>query len=54
MRTSYGKYTFNEHKVCLNPDIVEIQEWTRVEVAQCGEDAWVYGYTYDWGGSPCM
>lgn len=54
MRTSFGKYIFNEHKVCLNPDIVKIQEWTRVEVAQCGEDAWVHGYTYDWGRSPCM
>lgn len=54
MRTTFGKYTYNEHKVCINPDVVDIDTTTRIEISQCGENAWVYGYTYDWGGSPCM
>lgn len=54
MRTHFGKYVFNEHKVCLNPDTIEIDSQTRVKVAQCGDDSWVYGFSYAWGGSPCM
>lgn len=54
MRTTFGKYVYNEHKVCINPDTIEICDYTRVEIAQCGDDTWVYGYKYYWGGSPCM
>lgn len=52
--TKYRDFIFNEHKVCTNPEIINLEKWTWVEVAQCGDNAWVYGYRYDWGGSPCM
>ena len=48
------KYEFNKHGVCTNPDIISIEGYTRVEVAQCGDGAWVNGLTTLNGGSPCM
>lgn len=47
-------YEFNKHGVCTNPDIIRIDGWVRVEVAQYGEGAWTYGFTAHNGGSPCM
>lgn len=47
-------YAFNKHNVCTNPDVIRIDGWVKVEVAQCGEGAWVYGFTAHNGGSPCM
>lgn len=47
-------YEFNKHGVCINPDIIHIEDYTRVEVARCGKDAWVHGLKTLTGGSPCM
>lgn len=47
-------YEFNKHGVCINPDIINIEDYTRVEVAQCENGAWVYGLKTINAGSPCM
>lgn len=53
-KTRYGDFIFNKHGVCVNYERIEIDNNTRVEIAQCGDNAWVYGFSYSWGGSPCM
>lgn len=54
MSTYYGIYEYNEHNVCVNPDIVTVDNHTWVKVAQRSEDEWVYGFWYYNGSSPCM
>jgi hypothetical protein len=56
MRTAYkfGKYEYNKHNVCRNPDMIQIDKYTGIKVAQCDEDKWVYGYNTYMASSPCM
>lgn len=54
MVTYYNNFMFNEHNVCINSQLIVLDPYTMVKVAQCGENSWVYGYSYICGSSPCM
>lgn len=49
--TSIGKYTFNDHDICMNPDTMTIKVdvknaygcGVQIRVADCGNGLWVYG-----------
>lgn len=51
-----GSYNFNEHNVCLNPDVVVQSKQFTITVAQAGK-YWVTGYDIKLDsagcGSPC-
>lgn len=50
------EFEFNEWGVCLNPEIVRIDEYIKIELAE-GEKAWMFGYYYFYVntgyGCPC-
>lgn len=48
--TTFGKYTFNDHDICLNPDVVELNVkngsyayYVNIKYAECGNGIWVFG-----------
>lgn len=53
IRTQIGRYIFNEHDICLNPDkeTVSVQDgasgyYLTIKMAECGNGVWVYGLSY--------
>lgn len=50
---TFAGYEFNDCDVCMNPVLVRIKDDVRVEVAQCTEHSWSFGYSTYNGGTPC-
>ena len=59
--TTFGSYTFNDHDICITPDVVKIAVkegsygyYVEIETAECGNGIWVYGLHYNYGtGGGC-
>ena len=55
IRTTFGKYTFNENDVCLNPDVLTIGVkgnnlvYARIKWCECGNGIWSFGIDYSTG-----
>lgn len=55
IRTTFGKYTFNDCDVCLNPDVLTIgvsnksYVYARIKWCECGNGIWSYGIDYSTG-----
>lgn len=56
IRTSFGKYTFNDCDICLNPDTERIESkggawgyYVVIKWAECGNGLWSYGLDYSTG-----
>ena len=55
--TSFGKYDFNDHDVCLNPDTTTIKVddkggygyYVVFKLANCGNGLWTFGLDYSTG-----
>lgn len=53
---TFGKYTFNDHDICINPDVVDLTVkggaygyFVRINYAECGNGVWVFGLDYATG-----
>lgn len=53
---TFGKYTFNDHDVCINPDVEEINVkggaygyYVRIKYAECGNGIWTFGIDHSTG-----
>lgn len=56
IRTTIGKYTFNDCDICLNPDTERIESkggvwgyYVVIKWAECGNGLWSYGLDYSTG-----
>ena len=56
IRTTFGKYTFNDCDICLNPDTERIESkggaygyYVVLKWAECGNGLWSYGLDYSTG-----
>lgn len=56
IRTTFGKYTFNDCDICLNPDTERIGSkggaygyYVVLKWAECGNGLWSYGLDYSTG-----
>ena len=62
IRTQIGRYIFNEHDICLNPERERISVsdgtwgwYVDIMTAECGNGVWVYGLQYNLGdGGGCF
>ena len=52
------RYEFNKYDVCVNADIVKIDEYVEIRLAQMNDGRWCCGYSYNYSStfasSPCM
>ena len=50
-------FKFNERNVCFNPDVIRINDYVTIEIAEC-DGVWMsgshYGFKHMFYGSPCM
>lgn len=50
-------FKFNERNVCLNPDVIRINDYVTIEIAEY-DGVWIsgshYGFKHTYYGSPCM
>ena len=50
-------FKFNENNVCCNPDVIRINDYVTIEIAEC-DGVWMsgshYGFKHMFYGSPCM
>lgn len=53
---TFGKYTFNDCDICVNPDIEELNlkggawgYYVSIKYAECGNGVWVFGLDYSTG-----
>ena len=56
IQSTFGRYTFNDHDICLTPDKQEIAVVTgaygysiELSWAECGNGLWSFGLTYNLG-----
>ena len=58
IRTQIGKYIFNDHDICLNPDVMSLVVKggckgygysVMLEWCDCGNGVWAYGVNYNTG-----
>lgn len=53
---TFGKYTFNDCDVCINPDVVDLSikngawgYYVHIKYAECGNGIWTFGLDYSTG-----
>lgn len=56
IETTFGRYTFNDFDICINPDKMTIEQkggaygyYATIKIAECGNGLWVYGIDYSSG-----
>ena len=56
LQGTFGKYTFNDYDICINPDVVELLVkggsfgyFVNINYAECGNGVWVFGLDYGIG-----
>ena len=50
-------FKFNERNVCINPDVIRINDYVTIEIAEY-DGVWIsgshYGFKHMFSGSPCV
>lgn len=53
---TFGKYTFNDNDICINPTVDELNlkggafgYYVYIKIAECGNGIWVFGLSYSTG-----